>query len=387
MEPRTSVAEPKELLLLVDDDFGTRSSIAAALERRGRTIITCSDLEAAQVLLDTLPIDATITDVRLSGQFGCEGLDLITYAIDKKPDARVVLITGNASHELRREASTRGAVALLQKPVCIDDIEAALGSKHDGRAVEGSQIIDMPSLDALLLDNRLSIAFQPIVDQTGEVFGYESLARIASATPLDDPSLLFHYAERKRRLLDIELACIQATFRNAASLPPDARIFINVHPHVLALGSRFTDAVFILANRFDVPLRRIVFEITEQAALGTDAATTAAISDLRDAGAAFAFDDVGVAYSHYTELQRVRPSFLKISQCFGTGFENDRFRTKIVRNIVSLAHDFAIEVILEGVESEATACAARRLGIRYMQGYWFGRPATASEHALAGTLR
>jgi len=54
-----------------------------------------------------------------------------------------------------------------------------------------------------------------------------------------------------------------------------------------------------------------------------------------------------------------------------------------VRNIVSLAADFGIDVILEGVESEATAQAAARIGVRYMQGYWFGRPADATQLAMA----
>ena len=50
------------------------------------------------------------------------------------------------------------------------------------------------------------------------------------------------------------------------------------------------------------------------------------------------------------------------------------FRTKIVRNIVSLAQDLEVEVILEGVESAATARAARELGITLMQGYFYGKP-------------
>jgi EAL domain-containing protein (putative c-di-GMP-specific phosphodiesterase class I) len=328
--------------------------------------------------LDTLPIDAAIADVRLSGQFGCEGLDLVRYAIDRNPAIPVVLITGNASDELRVEATARGAVALLQKPFCIDDIEAAIGSGTDDHGVDVSETIDMPSLDALLIEKRIFSAFQPIVTASGEIFGYESLARIANEAPLNDPALLFRYAERKRQMMDVELACIQTTFKNASKLPRDARIFINIHPHALAFGDRLTEAILIDAYRYDIPLTRVVFEITEQAPLGTDARTTAAIETLRSHGASFAFDDVGVAYSNYTALPRVKPAFLKISHVFGSGFETDSYRTKIVRNIQSLATDFDIDVILEGVETEATAKAARSMGIRFMQGYWFGRPAEAS---------
>jgi len=57
------------------------------------------------------------------------------------------------------------------------------------------------------------------------------------------------------------------------------------------------------------------------------------------------------------------------------GFETDPTRTKIVRNILALAQSFSCDVILEGIETESTAAAAEALGIRYGQGYYFGRPA------------
>lgn len=380
MDLNTSEREGRpEMILLVDDDFTVREAVAAALERKGRKIITCADLESAQLLLETFPFHAAIADVRLTGPFGFEGLELVRYASEKVPPTRVVLISGNASQELRREAAARGAVALLQKPFCIEDIEAAIGSGVDEHGVTVSQTIEVPTLDTIFLEQRLFNMFQPIVTCDGDIFGYESLARIHA--PLNDPAMLFQYAERKRRLLDLELECVRSTFCNVVSLPPAARLFVNVHPQVLALGHRFTDEVIAAAASSGVALDRVVFEITEQAALGSDAETAAAIVALRAGGADFAFDDVGVAYSHYADLPRVQPSFFKVSQEFGTAFESDPYRTKIVRNITSLAEEFGIAMILEGVESESTAIAARQMGIPYLQGYWFGRPMEASKIA------
>jgi EAL domain-containing protein (putative c-di-GMP-specific phosphodiesterase class I) len=321
----------EDLVLLVDDDFSVRTAIAAALERPGRRII----------------------------------------------------VSGCPSQELRREAAARGAVAFLPKPFAIDDIEAAIGSQPDERAVASSNVIDIPDIDAILIEQRLSSAFQPIVSEGGVMIGYESLARIRSEGPLSNPTVLFQYAERKHRLLDLEMACIQSSFRSAKYVPSPLRLFVNVHPNALALGSRFTDPFLKLAQLLEVPLNRVVVEITEQAPLRDDEPTNEALAALRDSGVAFAFDDVGIAHSHYVDLQRVRPSFLKISNEFGTDFERDSTRSCIVRNIVSLAADFGIDVILEGVESEATAQAAARIGVRYMQGYWFGRPADATQLAMA----
>jgi EAL domain-containing protein (putative c-di-GMP-specific phosphodiesterase class I) len=373
----------EDLVLLVDDDFSVRTAIAAALERPNRTIITCADYESAQILLELLPINTAIADLRLSGPFGSEGLDLISFAADKQPGARVVLISGHASQELQREAAARGAVALLRKPFAIDEIEAVMGSEPDDRAVDGSHIIDMPSLDVILLEQRLSNAFQPIVNRDGEVFGYESLARVSNDAPLNDPTILFQYAERKRRLFDLEMACVKSTFLSAQAIPQAVKLFINIHPHALALGRRFSAPFIAVADQLAVPLSRIVLEITEQAQLRDDGPTNEAIAELRDRGASFAFDDVGIAHSHYVDLNRVKPSFFKVSNHFGTDFERDATRSRIVRNIVSLADDFGIDVILEGVESEATAHAATHIGVRYLQGYWFGKPVEASQLGMA----
>lgn len=101
------------------------------------------------------------------------------------------------------------------------------------------------------------------------------------------------------------------------------------------------------------------------------------IEALRALGVRFAFDDVGSALSHLPRLDAVRPSFLKISQDFGTNFEQHPTRENIVQNLHRLAVDIGAELILEGIESGQTAEAARNLGIRYGQGFHFGRPAAA----------
>jgi EAL domain-containing protein (putative c-di-GMP-specific phosphodiesterase class I) len=109
---------------------------------------------------------------------------------------------------------------------------------------------------------------------------------------------------------------------------------------------------------------------------------------LKKEGVRFAFDDVGIAYSHLPYLDSVRPSFLKISQEFGTGFEADPTKTKIVRNLLSLATDFECDLVLEGIETADTAITAADLGIKYGQGYYFARPAEASTFvAAAGSAR
>lgn len=113
---------------------------------------------------------------------------------------------------------------------------------------------------------------------------------------------------------------------------------------------------------------------TEQASLSDTAPALAIVEQLWGAGVRFAFDDTGMAHSHLPLIDKLRPSFLKIGQQFGTLFGSEQTKTKIVMNIVSLARDFGAEVIIEGIEDRSTARAAADLDIHFGQGYLFGRP-------------
>jgi EAL domain-containing protein (putative c-di-GMP-specific phosphodiesterase class I) len=170
----------------------------------------------------------------------------------------------------------------------------------------------------------------------------------------------------------------QQGLRAGASLASSAPLFLNVHPEVFSSGPRLRDAVISSARTSGVGLNRIVLEITEQASLGSDRKVLETIAHLKTVGVRFAFDDVGIAYSHLPLIDKIRPTFLKISQNFGTGFETDNTKTKIVRNLISLASDFDCELILEGIETASTAKAATDLGIPFGQGFYFARPADAA---------
>ncbi len=142
-------------------------------------------------------------------------------------------------------------------------------------------------------------------------------------------------------------------------------------------GDRFARTLVDAARANDIPLVRVVLEITEQEKLEPTETTLPAIEELRAAGVQFALDDVGTSYAHLDLISRIRPSYLKIGHEFGTDFEKDPARRKIIRNVQALARDFECEVILEGIESEETSRAAEDIGARYAQGFFYARPADA----------
>jgi EAL domain-containing protein (putative c-di-GMP-specific phosphodiesterase class I)/ActR/RegA family two-component response regulator len=379
-----------QLILLLDDDVTVTEGLAAGLEREGRTIITCNDLESAQLIVERLKPSHIVSDVRLSGQFGFEGLEFIRYARKHSPESRIILMTGDPSDALQMEASERGAVAFLSKPfevAQLDSILDLMACSVLSSSADASPLIRMPLLDEIVGSASLAPFFQPIVELGSKhrIVGYEALARYRDNFLLRDPEMLFQYAMRKQRILDLELACVNQSLRSGAQLTRNRILFMNIHPEVFSHGRELRERLLRDTKRYEVDPQRIVLEITEQGSLKGDRSVFEELERLRDFGVRFALDDVGVAYSHLPFIDKLRPSFLKISQHFGTAFETDPTKLKIVSNLQSLATDFGCELILEGIEHQATAEIADLMGIRYGQGFLFGHPTEAAE--LMGSVQ
>lgn len=221
----------------------------------------------------------------------------------------------------------------------------------------------------------LTMTFQPIVRITpgGAIpFAYEALVRVPGA---GSPAMMFREAERRGRLAELNVLLLTRAIAAAATLPESADIFINVDP--VAFGTaclvpRFVDAV----ERANVSFERIVLEVTERAPLDQQHAQFigASFERLRAYGVRFALDDHGSGHSHLSWVDRIRPSFVKLGHDFGTGFECDTAKNDVVHDTFALARALGCELILEGVETDDTAAAARSLGVPCAQGFWYGRP-------------
>lgn len=236
----------------------------------------------------------------------------------------------------------------------------------------------VPLLEEIIRSEKLYSLYQPIVSLSGagrKAIGFESLARYSEPMPLASPDLLFEYATRKGMSVELDLACLQRGLRGAAALPVGAIRFLNLQPITLEEGERLLHLVSELDAQGLVPSGSVVLELTEHLTF-RDVDRAAHYSDaLREKGCRFAFDDVGSGFSHLKLLDRIKPEYIKLASEFGTDFEQSAFKRKIIEHQLALARDFAADVILEGIETEATAQNAADLGIELGQGWHFGRPA------------
>lgn len=376
----------RQTILVIDDDPVITDALELLLDGAGRTIVVCSDLESAELVLARYPVTHVLSDVQFSRPLGYEGLHFLSRIRSQRPDCRIVLMTGMPSEALCELAAQWGAASVLAKPFALRELEEALalppgdaGTGADGDDADGGaacELLRVPGLEEILRGG-LTTAFQPIVTPDGCVFGFEALTRIGVAWPGGGITELLEYAARRGALAELNLAAIETAIAQAPLLPAATLLFLNVDPvafHHPALAETLLRA----AVRHGVAASRLVLEITERSGFCDDEGALAVLDRLSAAGARFALDDHGSAYSHLSLIDRIRPAFIKISQTFGTAFEEDPMRTRVVRHIAAMARDFGCLTIMEGVETAATARAAAANAIDLVQGYYFGRPREAA---------
>lgn len=114
-------------MLIIDDEYGLRFALTDFFQGIGYDVDSAAELEEAEALLANEVYEVVIADLRLSGTFGIEGLDLVDATRHACPTTRFVLLTANGSPEIEIEARRRGATVCLQKPVSLPALAATIG--------------------------------------------------------------------------------------------------------------------------------------------------------------------------------------------------------------------------------------------------------------------
>lgn len=118
----------------------------------------------------------------------------------------------------------------------------------------------------------------------------------------------------------------------------------------------------------------IDLEVVESLALDDFEGSVAKLGELRTLGLRVAIDDFGTGYSSLAYLTRLPADFVKIDRVFVSSLLDEAHAHALVAAIISLSHSLGLEVVAEGVETEAQAQALLAMGCDQLQGYLTGRP-------------
>ncbi|HJV92814.1 MAG TPA: EAL domain-containing protein, partial [Azonexus sp.] len=120
-------------------------------------------------------------------------------------------------------------------------------------------------------------------------------------------------------------------------------------------------------------------EVTESMSMASPEQTIASMTELTECGLSLSIDDFGTGYSSLAYLKLFPVSTLKIDRSFVKDIETDRNDADICDVTVLLAHKLGLDVVAEGVESEAQLKYLLSIGCEKIQGYLISKPLPAAE--------
>ncbi|HEY6761429.1 MAG TPA: EAL domain-containing protein [Baekduia sp.] len=256
---------------------------------------------------------------------------------------------------------------------------------HAMREVALDRVAMLNDLDRAIAEDELALVFQPIVDlETRAILAAESLVR-------------WHHPERGMILPDEFIGLAERTgrigalgrwvLREAARVAvrfPDLAIGVNVSRVQLG-DAGFVDDVARVLGEHGIAAGRLTIEVTETALMEDPAAAEATLLALRDLGVKISLDDFGTGYSSLSSVSDFPLNTLKLDRAFLADHRPEAQRWSIVRAVLDMARTLDLDVVVEGVETEAQRARLAELGAVQAQGYLFSRPVPADE--LAALMR
>jgi diguanylate cyclase (GGDEF)-like protein len=255
-----------------------------------------------------------------------------------------------------------------------------------------SRTMNAQALQRLTLENALrrglerdefELHYQPIVDgRTGGPIGAEALIRWRHPDlGLLLPSEFVPLAEENGLIMPLgEWVLQEACRRNLAWQQaglPRIRVVVNLSSR--QLRRTLPDIVARTLQTTGLESRFLGLELTESLLVKHHREDTDTLHDLRAMGLHLAVDDFGTGYSSFSYLKHLPLDALKIDRSFVREVTISPDDAAITTAIIAMAHALELEVVGEGIETEAQRAVLREQGCDAMQGYLFSRPVPAEK--------
>ena len=226
-------------------------------------------------------------------------------------------------------------------------------------------------VQALLRGDVFQIKSQPIVNLVdGRIVSREMLVR-GPEGPLRCPNNLFRYCQEKDILTAVDLRCLKKCAAAASQLPDSDDFHVNIMSATL-LQTPAEELIRVLCFRDGQG--SCCLEISEQQLLGDPSVLVPRTRILQKAGIRIAIDDVGFGNSCLEGLIMLRPQVMKVDKRLVQGLATDSELRQSLRRLLKVADVLEAEVVAEGIEEAEDHQALLDLGVKYGQGYLFGRP-------------
>lgn len=227
--------------------------------------------------------------------------------------------------------------------------------------------------------DELELHYQPRLNLAdGRVVGLEALVRWRHAERgLLPPSEFVPLAEQSGLIVPLGYWVIARALRDMQAL--NTQGLAPLHMAVNLSFRQFQDSQLLatlsrLIAEYGVDAHWLEFELTETAVMRRNERVRQTMDALGRLGVRFSLDDFGTGFSSFVHLNSLPITLLKVDRSFVAQMDMREENRKLVHAMINLAHNLNLEVVAEGVESEAQLALLRGFGCNQVQGFLVSKP-------------
>lgn len=232
---------------------------------------------------------------------------------------------------------------------------------------------------------KIIVHYQPIVDnKTGHVCKFEALARwYDDQEGFISPGVFIPIAERYGLIgmlgqLVFEKACADLDRIHRSGFTD---VVFSINHSVKEFSQHNQEYIFETINNYNLPYSAIMIEITESTALDDGKNIIDILAAFRARGIAISLDDFGTGYSSLAAIIDIKPDIIKIDRSFIVDIEHSKESQMLVSLVIDLSRKLKVEVVAEGVETQAQLDILSEMACHYIQGFYYS-PAVAIDDAI-----
>lgn len=234
-------------------------------------------------------------------------------------------------------------------------------------------------LDVALREQQFVLHYQPQLNRAGKVIGAEVLIRWQHPQRgLMAPGEFIDHAENTGMIIPIGQWVLEQAIRQLRCwrddpLYADIGLAVNISQKQFRQSSFVADMLRLI-DEHAIDARRLDLELTETLIVQDIDDLLRKMNALVERGVRFSLDDFGTGFSSLSHLKRLPLNTLKIDRSFVCDLLTDSSSQTIVRSVIALAQSMGMNVIAEGVETQAQQEFLLNNGCMQFQGYLFSKP-------------
>lgn len=377
--------DPKQSVLVVDDDTFILTTTQVALERLGfESVLTAENAENALAHMRSAdpPVGLVLSDLNMPD---VDGVELLRLFVEQGYGGDIVLFSGEDERTLSmavnlakaRNLSVLGAISKPFQATALAELLAHRAPIPKTAQRNPAKQVTAAMLAAAIDAEELVPWYQPKIDIASKaVVGFEALARWPSAEGMIFPDTFIPVAEEHGLIDPMTFLLIKQVVRMGKQWREQGmttKVAVNISMDSLR-NLDFPDQLDQLFQAEGEDASRFKLEITETRLMDDYVSVLDVLLRLRLKKIRLSMDDFGTGHSNLGQLRDLPFDELKLDRSYIQGAVQDAKTRAILESSVEMAKKLGMEIVAEGVETLEDWKRVEQLGCNQVQGYFVARP-------------